>query len=105
MSAIAEPTTTPAMVPIIEPAIMPPMPMPPPPKEPRENVFWSVPGWRISARVAARARSAGSVDDPASLGAALESSRSSCWRCSGVSFAKASAWRASSCSGGAVRRR
>ena len=92
------------MVPIIEPANMPPMPVPPP-KEPREKVFCRVPGWRISARVAARARSAGSLDVPASPGAAVDSSRSTCWRCSGVSFAKASACSASSCSGGAVRSR
>ena len=103
---MAEPTTTPAMVPIIEPMTMPPIPMPPaPPKEPREKVFCSVPGRRISARVAARARSAGSDDVPASSGAWLDSSGSTCWRCSGVSFAKASAWMASSCSGGAVRSR
>ena len=76
---MAEPITTPAIVPIIEPANMPPIPIPPP-KEPREKVFCRVPGWRISARVAARARSAGSAEVPASVGDAVASSRSNACR-------------------------
>ncbi|MFT2689330.1 hypothetical protein [Clavibacter zhangzhiyongii] len=62
---MAEPTTTPAMVPSMDPAIMPPMPMPPlpPPARPPRgpSVRSSVPGARISVRVADRASDSGPV--------------------------------------------
>jgi hypothetical protein len=63
-----------------------------------------VPGRRISARVAMRAIVRGSSEVARSAGGrSAETSASTVRRCSGVSFAKASAWACSIVSGGAVR--
>lgn len=79
-----------------------PYPLPVPPK-----VRSIVPGWRISARVASRAKLLGSSRSPASAalspsGVTAANSRSACARWAGVSFAKASSCAYSIVSGGAV---
>ena len=89
LSAMAEPTTTPAMVPSIEPANMPTTPMPPtPPRRCAPRVRSMNPGSRSSARVAAWAMGSRlcSCWRRSPAGSPRLSSLSTCSRWSGVSL-------------------
>ena len=68
----------------------------------RPNAPSTVPGRRISARVAIRASDRGSSPPAGSSGAARDRSSSASFRCSGVSAANASSCACSIRSGGAV---